>query len=762
MLYEPPTREMRDEFHGGTSRCAYKMFGARLCHTLHGDEWQFSVWAPNAKAVSLVGEFNYWRRGATPMSKNYDGTWEARLPASVFDIASDKERYSYEGAEEKIKTYKYAIEAQDGSVVVKADPYALQSELRPGTASKLCDLGGHEWKDAEFMKKRAAWNPYASPLNIYEMHLGSWKRHEDGSLYTYLETADELIPYITDMGYTHIELLPIMEHPLDMSWGYQVTGYYSATARFGTPLEFMEFIDRCHQANIGVILDWVPAHFPRDEFGLRRFDGTALYEHPDPRRGDMKQWGTHMFDFARGEVCSFLLSNAWFWFGEFHADGLRVDAVSSMLYYDFCREEGDWLPNRYGGHENLDAIAFLRRLNETIYHDFPGAMMIAEESSAYPMVTKPTYMGGLGFGFKWNMGWMNDILFYIEKEHIYRKWHHSKLTFSLMYAFSENYILPFSHDEVVHGKHSMLDKQPGDLWQKFAGLRALYGYMMAHPGKKLLFMGSEFGHFIEWKYDDQLDWFLLLYDRHPEMQKCVQALNHFYLEHSEMWQVDTGWDGFQWLVPDDSDNSVIAFTRSDRSGKTIISVTNFTPQFLPEYRLPLPAKGKICEVLNTDRAEFGGSNQYNAYELTAQEGNYNGMPYSALICVPPLSSVYFSYVKEMPEKKHSRSRTSSSEQLEYIQSLKEEKEAEESAEEPLAFSFDKNSPKLKLEKEINSAATKYSDDANPFTAVVNPRGSEMKRHRTAKADLSDTGAVKPSSPKRGQKGISDSPVKPKS
>ena len=467
-------------------------------------------------------------------------------------------------------------------------------------------------------------------------------------MYTYREFADELIPYIQEMGYTHIELLPVMEHPLDMSWGYQVTGFYSATARYGTPLELMNLIDRCHQAGIGVILDWVPAHFPRDEVGLFRFDGTDLYNHPDPRRGEIAQWGTMLFDYARGEVCSYLLSNACFWLDVFHADGIRVDAVSGIIYYDFCKGPGQYIPNCFGGRENLDGINFLRRLNQTVYHDFPGLMMIAEESTAFPMVTAPTYLGGLGFGFKWNMGWMNDILSYIKLDPVYRKYHHNKVTFSLFYAFSENYILPFSHDEVVHGKHSMLDKNPGDLWKKFAGLRALYGYTMAHPGKKLLFMGGEFAHFIEWKYDDQLDWFLLVYERHAPLQSCVRQLNHIYRETPALYEVDNSWNGFQWITANDTDNSVVAFLRTDQRGRAILCVTNFTPVFHPIYRIGLPFGGTLREIFNTDRAEYGGSNQYNAYELSAQPGEFNGFPFWTEICVPPLSCVYFTYEKILP------------------------------------------------------------------------------------------------------------------
>ncbi len=663
MRYVAPTAEVRESFHQGTNRRAYEMLGAHLTEQDGQPVWHFSVWAPNARQVSLIGEFCHWDKAVCPMKKQFDGTWEVRLPAETFDVASDPKRYDYQDAAEKLLTYKYAVQQEDGVWHEKTDPYCFAMQNRPNTASRLCDLTGYQWQDGAWLKARGKWDAYRSPVNIYEVHLGSWKREgsskngdglkadgkdQNGQMLTYAELADQLIPYVADMGYTHLELLPVMEHPLDGSWGYQVSGYYAATARYGSPKDLMAFIDRCHQAGIGVILDWVPAHFPRDEAGLRRFDGTACYEHPDPRRGDMQQWGTCMFDFARGEVRSFLLSNACYWLEWFHADGLRVDAVSSMLYYDFCREDGQWLPNKFGGRENLDAIAFLQKLNETVYHDFPGIMMIAEESSAYPMVTKPVYMGGLGFGFKWNMGWMNDILFYAKLDPIYRKWHHDKLTFSLFYAFSENYILPFSHDEVVHGKQSMVDKQPGDLWKKFAGLRALYGYTMAHPGKKLLFMGSEFGQFIEWRYDDQLDWFLLLYDKHPQLQKCVRRLNQIYRDTPALYEVDDGWNGFQWINANDQDNSTVSFLRTDKAGNAILCVTNFTPNYLPVYRIGLPLDGTLEEFFNTDRAEWGGSDQHNATILHAEKERWNEFPYSVDICVPPLSTVYYRYTKVLP------------------------------------------------------------------------------------------------------------------
>ncbi len=637
MLYQAPSAEVRNSFHQGSNRRAYEMLGAHPCQEGGKRKWHFCVWAPNAKHVALVGDFNGWDKSRNPMAKQYDGTWELRLEEKTLLTNVP------EGAQ---PTYKYAVWGADDLWRLKADPYGFACELRPANASRLCDLDGYRWGDAEWMERRKAFDPYHSPINIYEVHAGSWRRHPNGDFLSYGELADQLIPYVQEMGYTHVELMPLMEHPLDMSWGYQVTGFYAVTSRYGTPTEFMAFVDRCHQAGIGVILDWVPAHFPRDEVGLYRFDGTDLYNHPDPRRSEMAQWGTMLFDFARGEVCSYLLSNACFYLERYHADGLRADAVSSILYHDFCKQ--DYLPNRYGGRENLEGLAFLRLLNETVYHDFPGAMTIAEESSAFPMVTAPTYLGGLGFGFKWNMGWMNDILSYIQMDPVYRRYHHNKLTFSLFYAFSENFVLPLSHDEVVHGKRSLLDRNPGDLWNKFAGLRALYGYTMAHPGKKLLFMGGEFGHFIEWKFDDQLDWFLLAYERHAPLQSCVRRLNHLYREYPALHEVDDSWDGFQWVTANDVDNSVAAFLRTDRRGNALLCVANFTPVFHPIYRIGLPYAGVLRELMNTDRAEYGGSDQYNAFELNAVAGDFNGFPYWAEICVPPLSCVYFTYDKIPP------------------------------------------------------------------------------------------------------------------
>lgn len=723
MFYRPPTHQEREAFHNGTSRFAYAMLGAHPAVNNDMPVWNFAVWAPNAQAVSVTGEFCDWHVETYPMNKQYDGTWELQLEAQLFDPHHDAEKFSFPEAGERLLGYKYAVKGPDGQWHLKADPYGFRSELRPNTASLLCDLDGYKWGDEKWLNARAKWNPYRSAINIYEMHLGSWRRGENNRMLNYVEIAEQLIPYIKEMGYTHVELLPVMEHPLDMSWGYQVTGYYAPTSRYGKPKDFMRFVDLLHQAGIGVILDWVPAHFPKDEIGLRQFDGTNCYEHADWRRAEMKQWGTMLFDFGRGEACSFLLSNACYWLEYYHVDGLRCDAVSSMIYHDFCRNEGEWLPNKYGDNINLEALDFLRRLNETIYHDFPGVMTIAEESSAYPMVTKPTYMGGLGFGFKWNMGWMNDMLSYMEKDPIYRKWHHDKLTFSLFYAFSENYILPFSHDEVVHGKHSMLDKQPGDLWRKFAGLRALYGYTMAHPGKKLLFMGGEFGQFIEWNENEPLDWFLLQYERHPELHKCVRALNSLYRKTPALWEIEDSWDGFMWLVPNDPDNSVAIFTRTDKKDQTMICMSNFTPQFIPQYRIGLPNPGSIKEIFNTDWSGYGGSNQYNDGEIEVEEIPCNGFPYSVMVCVPPLSTSYFSYNKKPISKEEDENIT----------------EPVEAAAEPKKKPARKAKPAVKTEEKVKdkparkTKAAAVKEEKPAAKAAAKEKAPAAKPARKAKA-----------------------------
>ena len=640
MTETAPLASQRASFHAGRDFRAWEWAGAHRLHRESGDVWQFSVWAPNAQRVSIAGEFNRWDREADPMVREDDGLWTAELPATRFGAGS-------------LLTYKYAVLGQDGQWRFKGDPYATRMEHHPGTAAMLGDIPQYQWTDDGWMTNRKDWNPVSSPVNVYEVHLGSWRREgsnrsgtggsEKGRPLTYTEIADQLIPYALDMGYTHLEFLPVMEHPFDGSWGYQVTGYFAATSRYGTPEELMALIDRCHQAGLGVILDWVPAHFPKDEGGLCRFDGSSLYEHADPRRSEMPEWGTCLFDYEKPEVCSFLASSAFYWLETFHADGLRVDAVSAILNHDFGKESGHWLPNQKGGRENRDGIAFLQRLNTAVAEAFPGVMMIAEESDAFPGVTKPVSEGGLGFTLKWNMGWMNDTLAYIAEEPAHRGWHHDRITFSLTYAFSEQFILPYSHDEVVHGKKSMLDKQPGDIWQKFAGLRALYGYQMAHPGKKLLFMGGEFGQFIDWRHDDPLDWFLLLYDMHPQLQACVRDLNRLYREIPSLHEDGLAWDGFQWIQVDDRENSVFAFLRKDRDSNSLLCVTNFTPSYHPVYRLGLPAPGALREILNTDRNIYGGSDQHNPGVLYTEEVPWQDFPVSAEIRVPPLASLWFRY-----------------------------------------------------------------------------------------------------------------------
>jgi 1,4-alpha-glucan branching enzyme len=579
-------------FHEGTNYETYKMF-CPYPDTIDGvDGWGFAVWAPNAQKVAVVGDFNNWQTDHTPMTKEYDGVWRVFVPGlKQFD------------------NYKFAITDQSGNTVLKCDPYALHSETAPATASKLYDINEYHWKDNKWMKNRANSNPYGSPMNIYEMHLGSWKRYPDGNFYSYSALADEVIPYVKKMGYTHIELMPLTEYPYEGSWGYQCTGLFAPTSRFGTPADLMEFIDRCHRAGIGIILDWVLAHFPKDAHGLAKFDGTPLYEYADPRKGEHKEWGTLIYDFGKKEVKSFLISAAMFWFDHYHIDGIRCDAVASMLYLDYNRKEGEWEPNQYGGNYNLEAKEFLQSFNSAILSKYHGAITIAEESTAYPMVTKPPYMGGLGFNFKWNMGWMNDSLHYLSLDPFFRKDNHHDITFGMTYAYSENYILPISHDEVVHGKCSMINKTPGDYDQKFEGLKAFYGYMMAHPGKKLNFMGNEFAQFIEWNYNQELDWFLLDYPRHHAFRKFIKDMNNFYLEHKELWQLDSTYDGFKWIVVDDNKNNVASFIRSAADGKYVIAVINFSPVEYHKYIMGVPERKAYRAELYSALKKYGGEEE---------------------------------------------------------------------------------------------------------------------------------------------------------
>ena len=621
----------RHLFGAGTHYEIYEKMGGRLMTHEGARGAAFSVWAPNAKAVSVIGDFNNWDARRSPMRRlGESGIWELFLPAAA---EGDK--------------YKFHVTQCDGRVVDKTDPYGVYAEVRPNNASVLYPLKRYKWKDRRWMTARRKYDFRTAPMNIYEVHLGSWKRAEGDRFLTYTELAEQLIPYVKEMGYTHIEMLPVEEHPFDGSWGYQVTGYYAPTSRYGSPDEFKQFVDACHQNGISVILDWVPAHFPKDDFALARFDGTALYEHQDPRLGEHIQWGTYIFNYGRKEVANFLLANALYWMDIFHIDGLRVDAVASLLRLDFCKEEGQWLPNVYGGSENLEAIEFLKHMNSVIAEREPGALMIAEDSTAWPGVTKKVDEGGLGFSLKWNMGWMNDFLSYIKLDPIYRKYHQNKLTFGMAYHYAENFVLVLSHDEVVHTKSSMIGKMPGDVWQSFANLRLSYGFMMGHPGKKLLFMGGEFAQYSEWSEARSLDWHLLQYADHQEMQAYVKELNHLYTEEPAFWAEDFDPNGFQWIECDDAESSIVSFVRRSKE-KELVFLCNFTPVVHRGFSLGVPQEGVYHERLNSDAARFGGSDVINAVPLQSKAEPAGRCPFRVELDVPPLGMVILE--REQPKK----------------------------------------------------------------------------------------------------------------
>ncbi|MBI5050804.1 MAG: 1,4-alpha-glucan branching protein GlgB [Nitrospirae bacterium] len=614
-------------FGEGTHYKSYEKLGAHIKEINGVKGVHFSVWAPNAQRISIIGDFNLWDRRRHPMRiRGASGIWELFIPGAI------------EG-----EIYKFSLKSKIGNYAEdKADPYGFYFEVRPKSASIVYDIDKFKWTDNEWMSERQRKNWLESPVSIYEVHLGSWLRiaGEDFRFLTYREMAENLIPYVMEMGYTHIELLPVMEHPLDESWGYQVIGYFAPTSRFGTPEDFMYFVNQCHLNNIGIILDWVPAHFPKDPHALASFDGTCLYEHEDPRKGEHRDWGTLIFNYGRNEVANFLLSNALFWLEKYHIDGLRLDAVASMLYLDYSRQPGDWIPNKYGGNENLEAIAFLKKFNEVVHQYNPGVLTIAEESTAWPMVSKPTYLGGLGFSLKWNMGWMHDTLVYFTKDSIHRKYHHNNLTFSLLYAFTENFVLVLSHDEVVHGKRALLDKMTGDFWQRFANFRLLHGLMFCHPGKKLLFMGGEIGQWVEWRSNESIEWHLLQYEPHLKLQRFVKDLNVIYKQEPSLYEIDFHHTGFEWIDFKDWEQSIVSFVRKAKNqDDSIVAVFNFTPVPRFGYRIGVPREGFYKELINSDSSAYWGSNVGNSGGIHAEPIPWQGKPFSLNLALPPLGMV---------------------------------------------------------------------------------------------------------------------------
>ncbi len=632
-------------FNSGDNFKSYEMLGSHKVKIDGVDGWRFAVWAPKAVSVRVVGDFNGWN--------GYDKMLERIETSGVW--------YGFFTDIEEGMLYKYAIEAEDGETYYKADPYAVKSELRPGTASVTKDISNnYKWGDKAWISARGKNSTLTEPMNIYEIHIGSWKIHDDGSFYTYRELADELVPYVKKMGYTHIELMPITEYPFDGSWGYQVTGFFSATTRYGESEDLKYLIDKCHKNHIGIIMDWVPAHFPRDAHGLRMFDGTPVYEYADPRLGEHKDWGTMVFDYSKSEVVSFLISSAYFWAEQYHIDGIRVDAVSSMLYRDYSRNDGEWVPNEYGGNGNLEAVDFLKKLNKIMGTEFPNFMMVAEESTAWPLVTAPPENDGLGFNYKWNMGWMNDTLRYMGMDPYFRKDNHSLLTFMMMYAYSENYILPLSHDEVVHGKGSMLNKMFGEYDEKFAAYRTLLGYYMTMPGKKMLFMGGEFGQMLEWRYDDQLEWNVLEIDKHKRLHQYVKDLNHFYTENKALWELDTSWDGFRWVNEADSENSVLSYIRRGRhAADNVVVVANFTPVERPIYKIGVPLAGEYEVVFHSSAVKYGGNKRITKKVYKTKNMQFSDMMYTIEVAIDG-NSVMFLKKKPADKAAASKKKTTAS------------------------------------------------------------------------------------------------------